>query len=147
LPLESLFTQYDETLQREYIVVDGVRYIAELDFLNIPEQPAIRGESPLVSAFKLCERQHVSERGNDWSCFADEVFTHIEEYTIPQYGDRPNDEMTNWSIEECLKDVSKRISRYGRQAREGQQLLDFKKMAHVIQIAALKYQEEQNATR
>ena len=88
-----------------------------------------------------------SQRGKDWINYCREVLMHIENYTIPQYGDAPNDEISKWTIEECLKDISKRLSRYGRQAREGQQELDFKKMAHVIQIAATKYQEEQNATR
>lgn len=86
-----------------------------------------------------------SNRANEWFDFSNEVFAHIEEYTVPQYGDAPDDQMSNWTIEECLKSVGKRLARYGRQSREGQQELDFKKMAHEIQIAYTKYMGEQNA--
>jgi len=82
-----------------------------------------------------------SQRGKDWLKFAAEVLTHIEQYTVPQYGDVGEDQITEWTIEDCLKAVQKRVSRYGRQSREGQQELDFLKMAHEVQIGWAKYKE------
>lgn len=88
--------------------------------------------------------ENYSERGREWLEFAFDVAAHIENYTVPQYGDKGKDQMTDWSIEECLLAVKKRYSRYGRQSREGQQMLDFMKMAHEVQIAAFKFKEEES---
>lgn len=82
----------------------------------------------------------MSIRGTRFKDFAKEVELHIEAYTIPQYGDAPDDQIEAWSVEDCLKAVSKRIARYGRNSRPGQQKLDFLKMAHEIQIACEKWE-------
>ena len=84
----------------------------------------------------------LSKRGEDWLEFSDKVLHHIENYTVPQYGDKGEDQITEWSIEECLLAVKKRQARYGKNVREGQQVLDFLKMAHEIQIACDKYKEQ-----
>lgn len=81
----------------------------------------------------------LSARGHDWMEFAFKVLTHVERYTVPQYGDRPDDQIEQWSVEDCLTAVKKRLARYGRNTRSGQQELDFMKMVHEIQIAADKY--------
>jgi len=86
-----------------------------------------------------------SARGNDWNEFSFDVFRHVENYTVPQYGDKPNDQIENWTVEDCLRQVSKRIARYGKNVRPGQQMLDFLKMVHEIQIAALKWAETEKS--
>lgn len=87
-----------------------------------------------------CNKKY-SQRGLNWMAFAKEVLNHIENYTIPQYGDSPVDQITEWTPEECLLAVKKRLARYGRNSRPGQQELDFKKMAHEVSIAFEKYVE------
>ncbi|MCK5614334.1 hypothetical protein KAR91_71370 [Candidatus Pacearchaeota archaeon] len=77
-----------------------------------------------------------SKRGFNFLMFAFEVLDHIEEYTIPQYGDEGEDRVSDWTVEDCLKAVKKYIARYGRNTRKGQQMLDFKKMLHFVQLAA-----------
>ena len=77
-----------------------------------------------------------SKRGFNFMMFALEVLDHIEEYTIPQYGDEGEDQVSDWTVEDCLKAVKKYIARYGRNTRKGQQGLDFKKMVHFVQLAA-----------
>lgn len=84
---------------------------------------------------------NLSIRAIEFAKFTSKVIEHIEKYTVPQYGDKGQDQITEWTVEECLKAVSKRIARFGRQSREGQQELDFLKMAHEVQIAATKYAE------
>ena len=84
----------------------------------------------------------LSIRSKEWIEFSIKVLAHIEGYTVPQYGDRPDDQITNWSCADCLKAVNKRLARFGRNSREGQQELDFLKMAHETQIAYDKYIEE-----
>ena len=85
--------------------------------------------------------KELSQRGKNWIEFSSDVLLHIENYTIPQYGDKGEDQISEWDVEDCLKAVKKRIARYGRNSRDGQQKLDFLKMAHEIQIAFEKYGE------
>lgn len=81
----------------------------------------------------------MSEREKQWVEFSERVATHLREYTVPQYGDVGDDEITNYSTETCVEQVKKYAKRYGSQSRDGQQELDFVKMAHYIQCAWEKY--------
>ena len=94
----------------------------------------------------LLETGTMSKRGADWLAFSDKVLAHINNYTVPQYGDKGEDQITDWTIEECLLAVKKRLSRYGKNVRENQQTLDFLKMVHETQIAYEKFLEAQNET-
>lgn len=81
------------------------------------------------------DEKPISKRGKDWLRFSAMVLDHIEQYTVPQYGDRGEDQVTNWSGEECLKAVDKYRARSGKNIRPGQEMLDLLKMAHFIQLA------------
>ncbi len=83
-----------------------------------------------------------SIRGREFSRFAELVVDHIENYTVPQYGDKGEDQCTNYSIDDCIKQAQKYLARYGRNAREGQEELDFKKAAHYIQMAYTMHHEK-----
>lgn len=98
--------------------------VAEREFLEIASQ---------------YDKPELSQRGKDWIEFSAQVLAHIEGYTVPQYGDKGEDEVSNWTVEDCLKAVSKYRSRHGKNSREGQDELDMLKMAHFIQIAFEKY--------
>ncbi len=89
-----------------------------------------------------CKKQPKSQRAIAWRKFADQVEQHIEEYTVPQYGDAGDDQVTEWTVEDCLKQLSKYRNRHGKNSRPGQQELDFLKMAHYVQLAAEKDQEQ-----
>lgn len=84
----------------------------------------------------------MSRRGDDWKDFSDVAYNHLENYTVPQYGDKGEDQITKYSIEDCVTQVAKYCNRYGKNSREGQQLLDFIKMAHYAQCAYHKYKEK-----
>ena len=60
-----------------------------------------------------CARK-TSKRGFNFMMFACEVLDHIEEYTIPQYGDEGEDQITEWTAEDCLKSLKRYIARYGK---------------------------------
>lgn len=92
--------------------------------------------------FELPAPVCVSARAQDWLDFSFEVLKHIEKYTVPQYGDKPNDAVEDWTAEDCIKAVKKYSSRFGKNMRKGQQELDFLKIAHFAQLAAMKYEEE-----
>jgi hypothetical protein len=79
-----------------------------------------------------------SKRVLDWADFSSEVATHIEDYTVPQYGDKGEDIVTNWTAEDCLRQVDKYLKRRGRNARPDQDRLDLIKAVHFIQMAVEK---------
>jgi len=77
----------------------------------------------------------MSIRGDEWMNFAKEVHEHIEYYTVPQYGDKGEDLITGYSADDCVKAIQKYANRFGQNQREGQQKLDFMKIAHYSQCA------------
>ena len=82
-----------------------------------------------------------TERGKEWQTFADAVLNHIETYTVPQYGDAPDDNVSQWTAAECLAQVGRYASRAGRNQREGQDLLDLLKIAHYAALAWSKLRQ------
>jgi hypothetical protein len=81
----------------------------------------------------------MTKREQQWKEFSDAIAKHLREYTVPQYGDVGEDEISKYSVEDCVKQVEKYAKRYGSNARQGQQELDFMKMAHYAQCAWEKY--------
>lgn len=79
-----------------------------------------------------------TNRGIEWQSFSNDALNHIERYTVPQYGDAPDDMLSNESPEYLMKQVQKYLNRFGKNQREGQELLDLLKMTHCIQIAYTK---------
>jgi hypothetical protein len=76
----------------------------------------------------------LSERGKDWLIFSDKVLDHIENYTVKQYGDRGNDQCTEFNENDFLTNIRRYLNRHGKNAREGQDKLDKIKMAHYAQM-------------
>jgi len=80
----------------------------------------------------------MSKRGEDWQKFSAEVFTHIEEYTVPQYGDKGEDQCTEFTEQDFITQLKKYINRFGRNSRTGQDKLDLMKIAHYAQMLSEK---------
>lgn len=76
-----------------------------------------------------------SKRGKKWLDFAFGVLEHIEEYTVPQYGDEGDDLASGYTADDCINQAKKYLARYGKNSRPGQEQLDLKKAAHYIQMA------------
>jgi len=85
-----------------------------------------------------------SKRGQDWIAFAEHVLAHIERYTVPQYGDKGEDQATDWDIPMLIEQTKKYANRFGKNQRAGQEILDFMKGAHYLQMAATRFTEEQS---
>lgn len=83
-------------------------------------------------------RENLSNRSNEWLRFSDLMVSHIESYTVPQYGDTPGDQAEGWTAEDCFKSIERYLNRRNSQSREGQELLDIKKMAHYLCLAYFK---------
>lgn len=85
--------------------------------------------------FNMGVEGNISKRGEDWILFAIVVLDHIENYTVPQYGDKNEDQVTNWSLQERVNQITKYAFRQGKNAREGQDELDLVKIAHYAQLS------------
>lgn len=97
------------------------------------ESTATKQETPPLVATP------VSTRCKEWNLFADKVAAHIEQYTVPQYGDAPNDQVENWTAEECLQQLNRYLARtQSNQRGEAETKRDFYKMAHYLQLAFSK---------
>lgn len=83
-----------------------------------------------------------AQRTKDWNEFATKVADHIENYTVPQYGDAPNDNVEAWSAQDCIAQVQKYAARFGTNQRVGQEQLDLMKIAHYAQLANAKLEQK-----
>lgn len=89
----------------------------------------------------------MSLKGNDWQDFATKVANHIENYTVPQYGDKGNEEADSYTVEDCLMQINRYKVRNGKNSRPGQDKLDLIKIAHYAQMAYTKLEEQENAKK
>jgi len=77
-----------------------------------------------------------SMRARNWSEFYWRVRNHIAEYAVPQYGDYPNDQLTNFSLDDIKTNMMRYINRMGRNARGKEEALrDMLKVAHYASVA------------
>lgn len=90
----------------------------------------------------LKEKQFIlvpkSIRGVEWCLFSEAVLDHIDSYTTAQYGDKPNDQAEGWTPATCAEHCSRYGNRHGKNQREGQEMLDFKKIAHYSCLGYMK---------
>lgn len=84
----------------------------------------------------------LSQRGQDWQEFSAKVLEHIENYTVPQYGDKGSDIASEYTADYCVRQIAKYAARFGRNSREGQEQLDLMKIAHYAQMAWQSEQEK-----
>ena len=59
----------------------------------------------------LLNAMNVSDRGNDWEEFSFRVLDHIENYTVPQYGDKGSDQCTDYDDRDFKKQIKKYANR------------------------------------
>lgn len=98
------------------------------------------------TAFLLCHRmggtsfeRKFSHRTNEFQLFASTVKKHILEYTIPQYGEHPDDNVSSWSQADCIKQIEKYCKRFSGNARGHEDnILSLLKIAHYACIAYFK---------
>lgn len=86
-----------------------------------------------------------SRRAYDWNVFSRKVWQHIENYTVPQYGDRGEDQVSNYDARMCVEQVKKYAARFGKGSRPGEELRDIMKIAHYAQLAYDKLEAELKA--
>lgn len=83
-----------------------------------------------------------TNRGKEWLDFSPLVLAHIDNYTIPQWGDKPNDQLhTEWTVDDCMLAIKKYANRAGKNSRGPvEDLRDLLKIAHYACVAWHKRQ-------
>ena len=73
---------------------------------------------------------------------ADQMIDHIRN-TVRQYGDYPDDQLTGYTVEDCIKHIQRYCNRYGNDPRGREnERLSFLKIIHYASEAWLKMEEE-----
>lgn len=76
-----------------------------------------------------------SRKGKDWADFSHMVFLHIENYVVNQYGDKGEDQVAGYTVEDVKKQIEKYAARIGKSARGQEEAIrDCLKLAHYSQI-------------
>ena len=76
-----------------------------------------------------------TNRARMWSIFSTEVGSHIENYTVKQYGDFPDDQATNWDEAYLKQQMQKYINRMESNKRgDIERNRDLFKIAHYCQM-------------
>ena len=83
----------------------------------------------------------ISDRAVEWELFSVEVSDHVENYTVPQYGDKGEDNCTEFTEADFITQIKKYANRMGRNIREGQEQLDLLKIAHYCAMLWTKREE------
>lgn len=82
-------------------------------------------------------------RASEWLSFSRKVFNHIQNYTVPQYGDKGHDQCSEFTEADFITQMKKYLNRYGKNSREGQQKLDLLKIAHYAGMLYTKLIEKE----
>lgn len=119
-----------------------VEKIVRIVGLNAMPSTSATGYNIMATDSDMLE--NMSKRFNMWQDFAKEVGDHIETYTVPQYGDYPNDQLTEWSLDDIKTSLKRYVNRMGNNQRgEKDQLLDFLKIANYACAAWHKFNKSE----
>lgn len=80
----------------------------------------------------------ISLRGQEFAEFANIVSQHIENYAVPQYGDKGSDPVStdmDMSREVMISNIKRYVARAGRSSRPHEANLDLIKIAHYACLA------------
>jgi len=81
----------------------------------------------------------ISKRASEFNWFANIVIQHVEHYTVPQYGDAPNDQVEEWTPAQCMDSVKRYANRIDSNQRGRlESLRDMVKTAHFACLAFSK---------
>jgi ubiquinone biosynthesis protein Coq4 len=90
----------------------------------------------------------MSKRSGDFIDFSLTVARHIDHYTVPQYGDRPDDQVETWTPEQCMDSIKRYCNRFGSNRRGRiETLRDMVKIAHFAQLIYDKMQPDEEEKR
>jgi hypothetical protein len=125
------FDQKAMTKEGIQVAAMAVKFLRDCCYLWLPE----KAQEPLEVRIDTAAST-LSLRGQDWLRFSQDVLSHIEEYTVPQYGDRGKDRATNYTTEVIADHIGRYKDRMGSNARgEVEAKRDLMKIAHYASLA------------
>lgn len=72
-----------------------------------------------------------TNRGRQFAYFAKQVTKHVDLYTVPQYGDSPDDMVESWTPTHVINQMQKYLKRMENNGRgDEDNILSCKKLAH-----------------
>ena len=81
----------------------------------------------------------LSMRGKEWDAFAKNVEEHIETYTVPQYGDAPDDQASQFTEHDMAANIKRYVNRLESNARGPEEAQrDLLKIAHYCAMLYFK---------
>lgn len=133
--------KFAEEMQKE---VESKSFACHNDFINdlnkaieVCSNPM--GNQKIAKMYHWLGQQHKKLNPNEAADFKHCVANHIEHYTVPQYGDAPDDNVETWKSEDCRKAIVKYLNRFNTNQRGvEEQKRDILKMAHYLQLYYLK---------
>jgi len=85
----------------------------------------------------------MSKRLKEWEVFSQEMVDHIENYTVEQYGDMPDDQASTFIMADYKRELLKYINRMGKGVRgPEEQERDFKKIAHYACMGLARFRAD-----
>lgn len=96
------------------------------------------GEERLIEMARG-ERESMNIRREEWENFSKIVGDHIDNYTVAQYGDSPNDQVEGWTVEQCFDSIQRYVNRRNSNRRGNiESMRDLVKIAHFACIIFTK---------
>jgi hypothetical protein len=87
----------------------------------------------------LPDPHFISRRGVEWDEFAKLVYEHIESYTVPQYGDAPDDQASRFTEHDIAVNMQRYVNRLESNQRGPEEAQrDLLKIAHYCAILFYK---------
>lgn len=81
----------------------------------------------------------LSKRELEFDMFAGITLQHIKNYTVPQYGDAPSDQVEEWTPAQCMDSVKRYANRIDTNSRGRlESIRDMVKVAHFACLAFTK---------
>ena len=90
-------------------------------------------------------KSKIPKRVLEWLEYSEAVRKHIEDYAIPQYGDKPDDQVEAWTAVQCVRQTGKYMARFESNIRgEQERIRDLFKSSHYECLAWHKLKQENN---
>ena len=96
-----------------------------------------------ITHFKTYSLETNTKRGAQFLAFAKEVKDHVDNYSVDQYGDMPDDMVETWTSTHVIQQMEKYLTRMKRDNGRGDDdnILSCKKIAHYACILESKLRE------
>lgn len=135
------FTE-EESRAFEKVFMEDDEFIFDYRTINLKKDFENEFNDKILVTVTHAKTKGFSKRGLECLVFVDELFRHIEDYTVPQYGDKGADQCTGFTEAGFITQIKKYANRMERNSRGGQDQLDLLKIAHYCAMLWTKREEE-----